>query len=170
MKIKLFFLLLMGGFTFFLNSSIEVKPQTFTRIADYSLNANQLKNAKQAQLGRVSFKGNRMIPKNGYSFYLTKNPQGSDVIFVLNNVPGKKPAGQFTVTSLPFSIIGEGTVMVYCSCGMNLVDTTGDFCQHYQTSSGISCGGACEGDNEGKSCSVTTFNTETGEIAEVQGI
>ena len=111
-----------------------------------------------------------MVPKKGYSFYLTKNTVGSDVIFVLNNVPGKKPSDQFTVTSLPFSIIGEGTIMVYCSCGMNLVDVIGDFCQHYQTSSGISCGGACEGDNDGKSCSVTTFNTETGEIAEVQGI
>ncbi|MBK8506684.1 MAG: hypothetical protein IPL46_33560 [Saprospiraceae bacterium] len=153
-----------------LNSSIDVKPQTFTRIASHSLSANQLKQVKNAQIGKISLQGSRMTLKKEFNFYLTRNTLGADVLFILNNAPGKKPSDQFTVTSLPFSIISEGTIMVYCSCGMNLVDIIGDYCQHYQTSSGISCGGACEGDNKGKSCSVTSFNTETGEIAEGQGI
>ena len=68
-------LCLTGGFTLLLNSSIDVKPQTFTRIASYSLNANQLKQVKQNQVRPDQFaRLASWFPKRATASILRKTP------------------------------------------------------------------------------------------------
>lgn len=162
------FLLTIGLFT--LQSSQKAVKLKLKRVSSITLNAKQLAVVKAANIDHViSVRGNKLVGAKGVRLYARKI-EGQSVIFALNEV-GSDQEEEITVTIYGFSIVGElGSTVLYCSCGSNINNSLGDNCHHYATGAGTKCGGGCDADNEGASCSFTSFNIETGEISQVEGL
>ncbi len=162
------FLLIIGLFT--LQSNQKAVKLKLKRVSGITLNSKQLAVVKAAKLDHiVRLRGNKLVGAPGVKLYAQRR-DGESIIFALNQV-GQDQEDEITVTIYGFSIVGElGSSVLYCSCGSNINDSLGDNCHHYATGSGTKCGGGCDADNEGSSCSFTSFNIETGEITQVEGM
>ena len=138
----------------------------FTKLEKFNLSQTQLKVLKKSNLSIYQIKGEYAYPGKGYIFYAAKTPRGGLLIKVLNSSSKTNPENVIVpINELPFEVTGIGTVMEYCSCGSNIIDSDGDACHQYQVSANnFGCGGGCTGDNQGRSCSFTQFDTDTGQI------
>lgn len=146
--------------------SFGEKPETlkFKKLAKFKLDKTQLKVMTKANLPIYQIKDGYAYPGKGSVFYATKTAKGGRFIIVLNEK--SKIKGDYlelNLDALPFEVTEVGDIMEYCSCGSNISATDGDHCQQYQLSdNSLQCGGGCEGDNQGRSCSYTRFDTRTG--------
>ena len=150
------------------NSSGVAAKVTFKRVDSYQVSTKQAKQVAKANIAHlVMLKGNRLAAARGSTLYVAKNKRGGTGILVINKQASKGVRDKILVgVSAQFQIIGESDVkMVYCSCGNNTIETEGDGCIYYATSSGNRCGGACSGNNSDKSCSITVLNLETGAVS-----
>lgn len=144
----------------------DVKTVKFKKLDKFKLSEKQSKAMKKTNLNIYQIKGGYAYPGKGTTFYAATTSKGGKLILVLDSNP--KITTDFievSMNELPFEVTGIGVLMEYCSCGSNLIATEGDACHQFQVNANtIGCGGGCTGENLGKSCSFTVFDTETGVI------
>jgi len=147
------------------NEGVNSNTIKLIKVQLLELKAVEINNLKKTTVWKnLTQEGSQIKAKSGFHIVSGKMKKGNTLSMVLKNQKDDKNSIDFTPN---FTIVSESPyVIMYCSCGLNVMTEFGDNCFHYQTSSGPVCGGTCEGDNEGKTCSFTSIQLSNGAIVE----
>ncbi|UZR94925.1 hypothetical protein [Chondrinema litorale] len=156
------FLITVGVLSGFKDVSEPLKTVKLRKVSKLKLGAKGGRVLKK-YFPNLKMEGDMALPPNGYTFYFSKVNERNGLIFIADKVVAAEVGDSMEVYEPQWAKIGvAGNLWMVCSCGSNVMASSGDGCQWNDTNK--SCDGNCSQGNLGKKCGVTTIDMETGTI------
>lgn len=156
------FLITVGVLSGFKDVSEPLKTVKLKKVSKLKLGAKGARTLKK-YFPNLKMEGEMAILPSGYTFYYSKVNERNGLIFIADKVLTAELGDSMEVYEPQWSKIGvAGNLWMVCSCGSNVMASSGDGCQWNATNK--SCDGSCTEGNQGKRCGVTSIDMDTGTI------